>query len=162
MTPTTYTGSLHDGAAANYFDSELLAEFVVSILREPHNRTQHATRLYGGNWERASALLRYSETAEFSTILMNARKSTAKVDQTFDKETFLIAVQDKMSGFEGELWLKTAQFYAKLRGFITDAPTVAIQNNVIQVPTKADANAWEANAKQHQYALQSEAREIHD
>lgn len=160
---STYSGSLHAATAVNQFDGSLLAEFIVCILRDPNNRSAHAVRLYGGDWNRASVLLRYAETEEFTGLLLDARKNMTKNEQSYSKEEFVLAVQTKMSAFEGELWLKTAQFYAKLQGFVTDAPMVAIQNNVIQVPAKAtDDRAWESRATQHQYALQSEAREIHD
>lgn len=157
-----YTGSLYPATTSAQFDSALLAEFVVLVLRDPANRQQHAVRLYGGNWNSAAELLRYAETSEFTTMLMAARKNMTKMEQSFSKEEFVISVQEKMSTFEGDLWLKTAQFYAKLQGFISDAPTIAIQNNVIQVPAKGNEAAWEANAKQHQFGLQSEARVIHD
>lgn len=158
----TYTGSLHAATAATQFDSAILAEFIVQILRDPNNRSQHAVRLYGGDWNAASALLQYSHTSEFAEMLMTARTQMSKVEQSYSKEEFVISVQDKMSTFEGELWLKTAQFYAKLKGFVTDSPLVAIQNNVIQVPAKQSAQSWEDNATKHQYDLQSEAREIHE
>ena len=164
MSATAYSGSLHAAVSANNFDNALLAEFIVRILRDPNARSQHAVDLYAGDWNRASTLLQYAETNEFAKMLLAARTSMTKHEQSYTKDDFIIAVQSKMSTFEGELWLKTAQFYAKLQGFVTDAPTVAIQNNnVIHVPAKAQSDsAWEQNAKQAQYALQAEAREIHE
>lgn len=160
----TYTGSLYAPAPEYNFDPSILAEFVVLVLRDPNNRPMHASKLYAGDWNRAAALLRYAETPEFTDMLLAARSNMTKNEQAYSKEEFVIAVQDKLAVFEGELWLKTAQFFAKLQGYIVDAPTVAIQNNnVIQVPAKpADANTWEQQATQHQAALQSEARIIHD
>ena len=162
MTTDVYTGSLHAATTAGHFDSQLLAEFVVAVLRDPNQRTQHAVNLYGGNWNNAAELLRYADTPEFAAMLIQARKNMTKNEQSYTKADFIVHVQEKMSGFDGELWLKAAQFYAKLQGFVTDAPTVAIQNNVIHVPAKASESAWEANAKQHQFDLQSEARVIHE
>lgn len=141
----------------------VIAEFAVNVLRDPNNRAQHATRIFAGDWAKASELLRFAETAEFTAILTQTRSTMTKMEQTYTKTDFIISVQDKMSQFDGELWLKTAQFYAKLQGFITDAPTVAIQNNnVIQVPQQMAANDWEKQAMQHQNGLQTEARVIND
>lgn len=159
---TPYTGSLHAATTAAQFDEALLAEFIVEVIRDPNNRSQHAVRLFGGNWNKASELLRYAETPEFTEMLFTAKRHMTKNDQMYSKEDFVISVQAKMATFEGELWLKTAQFYAKLQGFVSDAPLVAIQNNVIQVPAKTNDNAWESNATQRQQALQAEARVIHD
>lgn len=140
----------------------VVAEFAVAVLRDPNNRTQHATRIFAGDWGKAAQLLQYAETPAFTAVLQQVRMNMSKLDQTYNKEDFVLIVQDKMSTFEGKLWLETAQFYAKLQGFVSEESAVTINNNVIQVPANQTANVWEGNAVNHQSALQAEARVINE
>lgn len=144
------------------FSDELLTEFALLIVKNPQDRAGHATRLCNGDWAKSARLQRYAETADFIKLIVHVRTNMSDLEKTYTKEEFTLSVQDKMNSFDGELWLKTATFFAKLKGFITDAPTVAIQNNVIAIPAPQTENQWESASMAHQKALQDEARVINE
>lgn len=148
---------------ARKFSDDVLTEFAIAIIKNPNDRAGHATRLCHGDWNLSAELQRYAETAEFIQYMNEVRKNVSALDKIYSKEDFTIIVQDKMNTFDGELWLRTATFFAKLRGFVTDAPTVAIQNNVIAIPSApARDTDWESQSMAHQKALQDEARIINE
>lgn len=145
------------------FSDDVLTEFAIAIIKNPNDRAGHATRLCNGDWNLSAQLQRYAETADFIKFMTEIRKNVSALDKIYTKEDFTLIVQDKMNTFDGELWLRTATFFAKLRGFVTDAPTVAIQNNVIAIPSApAKDTDWEMQATSHQKALQDEARIINE
>jgi len=144
------------------FSDEVLLQFAHEIIRNPHDRNGHAVRACDGNWEKATQLMRYSETPEFTQLLIRCKQNMSEMDKTYTKEQFLVTVQDKMNGFDGELWLKSAQFYAKLKGWVSDQPMLNIQNNVIAMPAAQPVSEWEQNAVNNQRALKDEARIINE
>lgn len=144
------------------FSDELLVQFAHDIIRNPHDRNGHAVRACDGDWGRATELMRYAETPEFNTLLMKCKSTFTEMDRAYTKEQFLVNVQDKMNAFEGELWLKAAQFYAKLRGWTSEQAMVQINNNVIAMPPSQNMNDWERGAVNHQKNLQDEARVINE
>lgn len=144
------------------FGDELLVQFAHEIIRNPHDRYGHAVRVCDGDWDKVTELLKYADTPEFSSLLMRCKANLTEMDKTYTKEQFLMTVQDKMNGFDGELWLKTAQFYAKLKGWASEQAMVQINNNVIAMPPTQTMNSWEQGAVNHQKNLQDEARVIHE
>ena len=149
--------------ASSQFSDELLAQFAHEIVRNPHDRYGHAVRACDGDFAKVAELMQFADSSEFNALLMRIKKNMTELDKSYTKEQFMSAVQDKMNGFEGELWLKTAQFFAKLKGWtVENGPTIAIQNNVIAVPANQPMNAWEQSAVSHQQNLQAEARVINE
>lgn len=144
------------------FSDEVLLQFAHEIIRNPNDRNAHAVRACDGDWNKATLLLRYAETPEFTQLLVRCKQNMSEMDKTYTKEQFLVAVQDKMNSFDGELWLKTAQFYAKLKGWVSEQPMLNIQNNVIAMPATQSTSEWEANAVKQQRDLKAEARVINE
>lgn len=143
---------------------ELIEEFALAVLTAPSNRENVAWRLSGGSYATMNALLEAGQTLEFTQLVQRLNKETPANKRLKSRDDFVLEVSDKLNEMNGELWLKTAQFYAKLRGFTEDGININNTVNVMQVPTVPQTNAektvWESNASAYAKELQRQGGEL--
>lgn len=140
---------------------ELLVEFAKALMANPTNREHTALRICGGDFDLMQRLMQRASTTDFTTAMLSLQREMTTEERLQTKADFCIEVRDKISGFNGELWLKGATFYAKLMGFTEEKINNTTIQNVIVVPQGApDPDAWSAGAAQYASKLQAEAKVI--
>lgn len=143
---------------------ELIEEFALAVLTAPSNRENVAWRISGGDYAVMNALLDAGQTLEFTQLVQRLHKETPVSKRLKSRDDFVLEVSDKLNEMNGELWLKTAQFYAKLRGFTEDGINVNNTINVVQVPTvpqtDVEKTVWETNAAAYARELQRQGGEL--
>lgn len=140
---------------------ELLMAFAKALIANPTNREHVALRIAGGDFDVMQRIMNSAQTTQFTTIMMTLQRDMTLDDRLQSKEQFCLEVQDKISTFSGELWLKGAQFYASLMGFTKESINTSVIQNVIVVPSGAqNQDDWSKEAAKYATDLQAQAKTL--